>query len=142
MTNIANVLKAEITRLARKELKSETASLAKASAQYRRDIAALKREFAALEKSVRRLSKESKRAVVSQDEGEAGGARRFRAGGFAAHRKRLGLSAEEFGKLIGVSAQSIYKWESGKTRPRASQLEAIAAVRKLGKREAAAKLAE
>ncbi|MFM8575649.1 MAG: helix-turn-helix domain-containing protein, partial [Limnohabitans sp.] len=55
-------------------------------------------------------------------------------------RKKLGLSAAEMGQLIGVSPQSIYHWETGKTRPRASQLEAIAAVRKLGKREVAARL--
>ena len=41
----------------------------------------------------------------------------------------------------GVSALSVYKWESGKTRPRARQLEAIASLRKMGKREAQARLA-
>ena len=53
-------------------------------------------------------------------------------------RQRLGLSAAAMGTLLGVTAQSIYKWEDGKARPRASQLQAIAAARKLGKREAAA----
>ncbi|MGZ5196264.1 MAG: hypothetical protein ACXWB8_12570 [Ramlibacter sp.] len=43
--------------------------------------------------------------------------------------------------MLGVSGQSIYKWEEGKTRPRASQLPAIAALRKMGKREANARLA-
>jgi len=45
------------------------------------------------------------------------------------------------GTLLGVSAQSIYLWEAGKTKPRQSQLEAIAALRKMGKREAKAQLA-
>jgi len=61
--------------------------------------------------------------------------------GFAALRKKLGLSATDMGKLIGVSGQSVYHWETGKTKPRASQLQAIAAVRKMGKRAIAAKLA-
>jgi len=65
---------------------------------------------------------------------------RFRVGGFASLRKKLGLSAAEMGKLVGVSAQSVYHWETGKSRPRASQLASIAAVRKLGKREVAARL--
>ena len=60
--------------------------------------------------------------------------------GFAALRKKLGLSATDMGKLIGVSGQSVYHWETGKTKPRASQLQAIAAVRKMGKRAVAAKL--
>ena len=63
-----------------------------------------------------------------------------RAGGLASHRKRLGLSAADFGKLLGVSGQSIYKWEPGEVKPRRAQLEAIAAIRTLGKREALARL--
>jgi DNA-binding transcriptional regulator YiaG len=46
------------------------------------------------------------------------------------------------GVLLGVSGQSVYKWEQGKAKPRASQLKAIAAVRKMGKREVAERLAQ
>jgi DNA-binding transcriptional regulator YiaG len=46
------------------------------------------------------------------------------------------------GKLLGVSAQSVYHWETGKSKPRKSQLLAISAVRKMGKRDVTAKLAE
>ncbi len=56
-------------------------------------------------------------------------------------RKKLGISAADMGKLIGVSGQSVYHWETGKTKPRASQLAAISAIRKMGKRAVAAKLA-
>ena len=41
-------------------------------------------------------------------------------------------------RLLGVSALSVYKWESGKTRPRAKQIEAIAALRGMGKPKCAA----
>ncbi len=44
------------------------------------------------------------------------------------------------GALVGVSAQTIYNWEAGTTRPRAEQLAIIAAVRKMGKREVKARL--
>ena len=57
MPNIATALKDEITRVARKEIRSETNDLKKASARYRRDIAALKRENAALTKKVALLEK-------------------------------------------------------------------------------------
>jgi DNA-binding transcriptional regulator YiaG len=46
------------------------------------------------------------------------------------------------GRLLGCSGQSVYKWEDGKVRPRANNMPAIAAVRKMGKRVARAKLAE
>jgi transcriptional regulator with XRE-family HTH domain len=42
--------------------------------------------------------------------------------------------------LVGVSGQSIYKWEQGEVRPRAAQLQALAAVRGIGKCEALARL--
>jgi transcriptional regulator with XRE-family HTH domain len=55
-------------------------------------------------------------------------------------RQKLGLSANEMGRLLGVSGQSIYLWEAGKAKPRASQLPAIAKVRKMGKREVRSQL--
>ncbi len=67
---------------------------------------------------------------------------RFRADGFASLRKKLDLSAADMGKLLGVSLQTIYHWEKGQSKPRASQLQGIAEARKLGKRGAAARLAE
>ncbi len=144
MPNIASVLKDEIARLARKELRGENAQLKKSSAQFRSEIAALKRRLMALEKLVQRLGKGGTRksAAASDDADNASAGLRFSAKGLATKRKRLGLSAAEMAALMGVSAQSIYKWEEGKNRPRASQLPAIASVRGLGKREALARLAE
>jgi DNA-binding transcriptional regulator YiaG len=55
---------------------------------------------------------------------------RFSAKGVASLRRRLDLSAADFARLTGVSAQSVYLWERGQ-RPRAKQLEALAAARKL-----------
>ena len=60
----------------------------------------------------------------------------------ASNRKRLGLSAADYGLLVGATGQSVYAWESGKTKPRAKNLAAIAALRGAGKREVDARLAE
>ena len=141
MANIASLLKAEISRVARKEIRAETQTLKKASAQYRSDIAALKRRVAEQDRLIAKLRKE-KSVAVSSDAAEAGPQLRFRADGFATLRKKLGLSAADMGKLLGVSLQTIYHWEKGQSKPRASQLQGIAEVRKLGKRGAAARLAE
>jgi DNA-binding transcriptional regulator YiaG len=147
MPNIANVLKAEIIRLARKEVRDECSSLKKTVATQRTENAALKRRVQALEAVVKRLSR-SQDAVrskapteVNGQASEAPGAgTRFSAKGLAANRQRLELSAADFGRLLGVSGQSIYAWEAGKARPRAEAVTAIAALRSLGKREAASKL--
>ena len=65
---------------------------------------------------------------------------RFSAKGLASQRQRLGLSAEQCGLLLGASSQSVYNWEQGKTRPLARHLPAIAAVRGMSKKDAAARL--
>ncbi len=142
MPNIAAVLKDEISRIARKEARAQTAEFKKASAQYRAHIAALRRRIEELERQVKRASRAGARAAAEPAEAqEQGTPRRFSAARLSAQRRKLGLSAADFAALIGVSGQSVYKWEHGEARPRARQLEAIAALRGIGKREAAARLA-
>ena len=139
MPNIASILKEEITRLARKELKANTANLKKAVVTYRSEIAALKRRVEALERQAKRTEKVVRKAAPAETT-ESDGSHRWSPKGFATHRQRLGLSAADYGKLLGVSGLSVYKWEGGEVRPRAKYLPAIAAIRQLGKREAVARL--
>ena len=140
MPNIASVLKEEIARLVRRELRGETESLKKASSRYRSDIATLKRRIEALEKQIARLEKMvPKKAAPAVDE-ESKTKLRFKPQGVRAQRTRLGLSAAEMGALVGVSAQTIYNWEAGTSRPKAEQLAVFAAVRKMGKREVKTRL--
>lgn len=140
MSNLASQLKAEISRIARKEIRTETQALKKASTQYRADIAALKRRIAEQDRVIARLRK-NKPAVETSETPEVSPQLRFRADGFANLRKKLGLSAAGMGKLLGVSLQTVYHWEKGQSKPRASQMQRIAEVRKLGKRGAAERLA-
>lgn len=140
MPNIAAALKEEISRLTRKELRSNTESLKKAVASYRSEIAALKRRMQAMERQLAKVKKQGPAAAQEQD--NEGPSLRFRPEGLKKHRQRLGLSAAEVAKILGCSALSVYKWESGKTRPRAKQLEALAQLRTMGKKEAAKRLEE
>lgn len=139
VANLATVLKAEIARLARKEAKAQVEPLRKANAGYRRDIAALKREVAGLARQLKDASRPAKpsRAAAEPEDGRK---LRFQAKGLKSHREKLGLSAAEYGQLAGVSAQSIYNWEAGKSAPRQAQVQALAALRGIGKREAAKRL--
>lgn len=141
MPNIASILKEEILRLARKEVRTELASLKKASAQYRSDIADLKRRVTGLEKQLAQSEKRSAKKPATAEEGEGGVRVRFSAKGLASQRQRLGLSAGDMGTLLGVSAQTVYNWETEKSRPRQQHMAAITALRGMGKREAKARLA-
>ena len=141
MTTLAVALKDEIRRLARKEIKAQTATTARAVAQYRRDIAKLKRELRDQQKKIASLTSQQR---TSADKGEAGadlnGSLRFSARSAKAQRSRTGLSAADYAKLVGVSPLTIYNWEHGKSRPRKEQFAALVALRGVGKRQAQAKL--
>jgi DNA-binding XRE family transcriptional regulator len=140
MPNIAAALKTEIARIARKEIRGEVSTLKSAANQQRAKIAALRKEVERLERELKAAKQGPSKAGVQSPLGTDGVALRFRASGLASHRKRLGLSAADFGRLIGVSGQSIYKWEAGEAKPRKKQLESIAAVRGIGRREALERL--
>jgi DNA-binding transcriptional regulator YiaG len=141
MPDIAATLKSEISRIARKEVRRETSDLKKNSSQYRSHIASLRKRIEALEKELKRAKRGNPRSAPADAPEKSGSVqRRFSRARLGATRKKLGLSAADFGALIGVSGQSIYKWESGEARPRAKQLDAIASVRGIGKREAASRL--
>lgn len=138
MANLGSLLKSEITRLARKEVKAQTEALRKSNAALRRDIAALKRQAAELQRqlaALRRLAPVAKTAPSTETAKV-----RFSAKGLQSHRARLGLSAAEYGQLVGVSGQSIYNWESGKATPRIAQVKLLAGLRHLGQRAARAQL--
>ena len=142
MPNILPSLNEHIRRLARREIRSQTSSTKRATSHYRRDIAALKRLVKAMGSRIAYLEKHggaaAKGSAGTMEEVPAN--TRFRADGLRSHRSRLGLSAKDFGRLVGVSGLTIYNWESGKARPRKKQLGALIAIRGIGKREAEKRL--
>ncbi len=105
---------------------------------YRRHIADLRRRVEDLERKVVHYQRQLPIDTPSQ----ASDARavRYSAKSLQSNRRRLGLSAADYGKLIGVSNKTVYRWESGKARPRKQQIAAYAALRTLGKNEARARL--
>ncbi len=135
MANIASILKDEILRLARKEVRNELEGIKKASARYRSEIAELKRRVGRLEQNQNRADKKSVKHPESLESQKITIKVRFSARRLAAQRQKLGLTAAQMGALVGVSAQTIYNWEAEKSRPRQTQLVAIAALRGMGKKK-------
>jgi len=129
------MMREEITRLSRRASRQDLETMKKASAQQRRHIVALKREVSQLSQQFSALSRRLPQAPVAVAESSNGKPTRFVAKGLRSHRERLGLSTEQLAKLVGVSAQSIYNWEHGTTRPREQQIGVLARLRTLGKRQ-------
>ena len=138
MANIATVFKDEISRLSRKEVRSETDKLKKSAAQYKSEIASLKRRIDALEKQVTRLTKVFSSSAEPKETSEISTRSRFTAKGFKTLRQRLGLTAEVLAELLDVSPATIYSWEVGKSKPRDAQMEKIIVLRGMGKKDVAA----
>ncbi|MCL2648524.1 MAG: helix-turn-helix domain-containing protein [Phycisphaerales bacterium] len=143
MANVLASLNDHIRRLARREVRGQAQGARRASAQFRRDIAALKRVVKSLQSRLTDAEEHVRSTTPSIAAPEQASEHiRFRANGLRTHRAKLGLSARDYGKLVGVSALTIYHWEAGKARPRQKQLVGLAIARAMGKREALKRLAE
>jgi len=141
MRNLATALKEEICRLARREIKAQATPTRQAIVQYRHEILRLKRQLRDQQRRIDLLERKRKsRGSSGEADDEHLAGLRFSIRSVKAQRRRLGLSAEEYGKLIGVTGLTVYNWEHGRTRPRAAQFEALARVRGISREEAAERL--
>lgn len=141
MKNLTDALRDQITRIAKKEAKAQIVSLKSASAAYRRDIGDLKKVVKRLERRLSYLERQEKKRAEKLPSPKLAEGARFSPRGLKSHRKKLGLSAADYGLLAGLSAQTIYSYEQGKSKPRPAQLARLVAVRDLGKREALRRMA-
>ena len=142
MSNIVKELKAEISRLARKEAKQVVSPVQKASATYRGLIAGLRRQVDALQKELAMLKKAvpaPEKALAAKTEPEG----RFWITGKGVRklRQRLGQTQAKFSKLIGVSVPTVVNWEGvdGKVEIRKKATMArLQQIKGMGKKEVAA----
>lgn len=140
MVNFASSFRDEVSRLARREVRQQVDPLRKSNAQLRQTVSTLKSELAALQRSVAFLQSREKRRLETPPPVDESRQVRFSPVWVKADRQRLGLSAKDYGRLVGVSALTIYSWENGKSKPRAERLAAWAEIRGIGKREARRRL--
>ncbi len=142
MPNLQSMLRQEIQRLARKEIRAELAATKKAVAQHRREIAELKRRIKALERTISDLqSRETKQLKAEPVKAEPPQGTRFSVRSLKAQRRKSGLSQHDYARLVGVSQMSIYRWERGRAKPRGKRLAILVSLRGINKRAAQKRLA-
>ena len=139
MSDIINSVKEEILRLADKQAAAQISKAQQVASQYRKQVAELRR---LVKQRKRRSSTSRSRRRSSRPEDPSWRAFATRRSLSDHNAAALGLSCEQYAKLVGVSTLTIQNWESGKSRPRRQQLLALVAVRGISKRAALAKLAE
>ena len=119
MANIMKELKAEISRIARSEIKTALAPIKSVNAAQRKYIADLRRQVADLEKENKQLARGLEKlgaAVPTPEPEEDAGRAWITAAGIRSMRKRLHLSQKAFAELAGVSLPTVSNWESSKNK--------------------------
>jgi DNA-binding transcriptional regulator YiaG len=147
VSNVVNVLKAEIARISKKEAKNATQTIGKSNVWLKKTVADLRKRVFVLERENKRLTAAVTKFKVAQPEKldqEEGKKARFTSRGIRALRKKLRLSQADFGKLLGATPHAVYLWEKkiSALNLRDKTKAAILSVRGLGAREAKEKLEE
>lgn len=142
--SVIKELQSEIARVARKEIRKELDPIKRVNASQRKYIADLRRELSDLQKEVKRLQKELGKeipAVVEEPE------QRFwiTGKGVLSLRNRLGLTQVDFAELVGVTQQTVVRWEKteGKISLRGEAVQSrLQELRSMGKKEVLAEFEE
>ena len=146
--NIAQVLKAEISRISKREAKLLISTTRSTAIILKKTTADLKNRLTILEKANKELQKQVESLVAAMPkpvEAPEQGRAWISGKGIKSLRKKLGITQVELGKLTGVSLSAVVQWEAkpGMLKLRDATKAAIMSVRELsGKAEARKKLDE
>ena len=131
--DIKQAFSEEIRRLARKEIKAAMQPVLNNVSALKKLVAEQKRQIAALEKRCG-VSCEAA-AAPAEKVAEPEKSVRINAAGILRLRTKLGLTQEEFAKVLGVAMHTVSVWEQGRRAPRHAHKVRICALRGIGKRE-------
>jgi len=142
--SVIKELQSEIARVARKEIRKELDPIKRVNASQRKYIADLRRELTDLQKEVKRLQKELGNDLPAVNEEPE---QRFwiTGKGVLSLRKRLGLTQIEFAELVGITQQTVVRWEKteGKVPLRGESVQVrLQELRSMGKKEVLAEFEE
>ena len=137
MGKVESIIKSEILRLAKREMKKsfipltrDVRSLKGAISQLRKTVLGLQRVTAQQEKALR-----GQKVPLEAPPEEVKKAR-FSPRLIRSLRKHLGVTQKEMASLAGVTVGAIFQWEKGIFEPRGEKKKILVALRKLGRREA------
>lgn len=142
MSNIARMLKEEITKIARRESRASLERTRKVLSQQRQEIASLKARLKQLERSAFASERDQRKTAAQPPAEESTKQVRFMPKGLVSMRQRLGLSVADLAKLLSVSDQTIYNWERGVSKPRPEHRAKLVSLRGVGKKELQSYLAQ
>lgn len=136
MGKIESVMREEIARLARKEIRQAVEPLRKENRELKRRVVKLEKLATPIHREIKKKTeaKLESMADLRAPEEEVKAAR-ISPAWVQNLRMKLNLSQPELASLIGVSASAVRTWEYGTSVPRGQRREALVALRKLGRRD-------
>lgn len=136
MGKLEGIIKSEIVRLAKREVRKISVPLGKDVWLLRNMVSQLRRTVSALERITAGQEAEARRGKVQLEANpEEVRIARFSPRLIRSLRKHLGITQNELAILAGVTVGAIHQWESGIFVPRAEKKGVLVALRRLGRRE-------
>ena len=142
MPNIAIILREEISKIARKEVKDQVRELKQTVREQRDAIARLEKQLGPAKSKAAAKPTAAKpttaKPAAKTSKAPAGDKRkqpRIAPDTIKKHRKRLKISQAELGKLLNVSTNTVLRWEAGTSKPRNKHLPGLAQLRSTSLRE-------
>lgn len=136
MGKVEAIIKSEIVRLAKREMRKITVPLGRDVRLLKGTVSQLRKAVSALERFAAQQTAEMRREkVLFEATPEEVKQSRFSPRLIRALRKHLGVTQKEMATLAGVTVGAIYQWEKGIFEPRGQKKGVLVALRKLGRRD-------
>jgi len=135
MGKIESMIKSEIQRLARREIRSTFRPLKRGVRAMRLKLSSLAKGFSSLNRITKDQIKPATERFKLEALPEEIKISRFSPARIRSLRQKKGLSQKELGMLAGVSMGTVVLWEKGKITPKAERKGVLIALRKIGKRD-------
>jgi len=136
MGKVEGIIKSEIVRLAKKEVRKVSRPLGRDLRSLKSVVSQLRGTVLGLQRITTRQQKElQKGKAVLEAPPEEVKESRFSPRLIRSLRKHLGITQKELAVLTGVTVGAVHLWESGQFRPSMKKKAMMVALRKLGRRE-------
>ncbi len=136
MAKMEALIKSEIVRLAKREIRKIAMPLGRDVRTMKGTVSHLRKTVQEIERFVSRQKAvlENAQAPLEASQEEVAGAR-LSPFLIKRLRRRLGISQRALATLAGVTVGAVYQWETGKFKPRGEKKALLIALRKLRRRE-------
>ena len=141
MAKLESIIKSEIQRLAKREIRLTFLPLRREVRAMRLKLSGLSRGVLFLNRLTKELHLEETKPKLEATPEEVK-ASRLTPERIAGLRKKLGISQRELGLLVGATTGAVLSWEKGKFKPQGEKKAALVALRKVRKRDVRKMLAE